>query len=65
LGEFNAAYRRAVATGYKSNWRPLHMLAVSAVYLNDDQGFSVEMMMVRRWFDGFLGFRPRGFTAAG
>ena len=59
LGEFNAVYRRATAAGYKSNWRPLHMLAISAVYLNDDQGFAVELMMVRRWFDAFLGFRPK------
>ena len=59
LGEFNAVYQRATAAGYRSNWRPLHMLAVSAVYLNDDQGFAVELMMVRRWFDGFLGFRPK------
>jgi len=38
------------------------MLAVSALYLNDDQGFTVEMMMVRRWFDGFLGFRPKRYS---
>jgi catechol 2,3-dioxygenase-like lactoylglutathione lyase family enzyme len=59
LREFNAVYRRAAAAGYKPNWRPLHMLAISAVYLNDDQGFAVEMMAVRRWFDRFLGFRPK------
>jgi len=58
-GEFSAVYRRATAAGYRSNWRPLQMLAFSFLYLNDDQGFTVEMMMVRRWFDGFLGFRPR------
>jgi hypothetical protein len=59
LAEFSALYRRAIAAGYKSNWRPLHMLAVSALYLNDDQGFTVEMLMVRRWFDRFLGVRPK------
>jgi catechol 2,3-dioxygenase-like lactoylglutathione lyase family enzyme len=59
LGEFNAVYQRAAAAGYRSNWRPLHMLAISAVYLNDDQGFAVELMMVRRWFDAFMGFRPK------
>jgi len=59
LGQFKSVYRRATAAGYKSNWRPLHMLAVSAAYLNDDQGFTVEMMAVRRWFDSFLGFRPK------
>ena len=62
LADFGAVYRRAIAAGYRSTWRPLHMLAVSALYLNDDQGFTVEMMMVRRWFDGFLGFRPKRYS---
>jgi hypothetical protein len=27
-------------------------------YLNDPQGFNVELLMVRPWLDGVMGFRP-------
>ena len=29
------------------------------VYVNDDQGFSVELLHVEPWYEGRMGFRPR------
>ena len=31
-------------------------------YLNDPQGFNVELLMVRPWLDGVMGFRPETRT---
>jgi catechol 2,3-dioxygenase-like lactoylglutathione lyase family enzyme len=56
---FDAVYRRCVSAGYRGNWRPLNLGAWSVVYLNDDQGFSVELLFVRSWYDGRMGFRPK------
>lgn len=55
---FDAAYRRCLATGYRGNWRPLNLGAWAVVYVNDDQGFSVELLFSRRWYDRRMGFRP-------
>jgi catechol 2,3-dioxygenase-like lactoylglutathione lyase family enzyme len=62
---FDAVYARALAAGYRGNWRPLNLLAWAVVYLNDDQGFSVEMLFVRPWYDGRMGFQPRPSRARG
>jgi short-subunit dehydrogenase len=29
------------------------------IYVNDDQGFSVELLHVEPWYEGWMGFRPR------
>jgi len=55
---FDAAYQRCLAAGHRGNWRPLNLGAWAVVYVNDDQGFSVELLFVRRWYDGPMGFRP-------
>jgi NAD(P)-dependent dehydrogenase (short-subunit alcohol dehydrogenase family)/catechol 2,3-dioxygenase-like lactoylglutathione lyase family enzyme len=57
--EFNRMHRRCRRMGIEGNWRPLHLGAWSVVYVNDEQGFSVELLMVRPWYDGFMGFRPK------
>jgi hypothetical protein len=31
---------------------------VMVAYLNDPQGFNVELLMVKPWLDGVMGFRP-------
>jgi len=31
----------------------------SVVYVNDDQGFSVEFLHVAPWYRRWMGFRPR------
>lgn len=56
---FNAVHRRVLAAGYTANWRPLNLGAWAVVYTNDDQGFSVELLFCRRWYDRWLGFVPR------
>jgi len=55
---FDAAYARCAAAGYRGNWRPFNLGAWSVVYVNDDQGFSVELLFVRPWYDAPMGFRP-------
>lgn len=55
---FDAAYQRCLAAGHRGNWRPLNLGAWAVVYVNDDQGFSVELLFVRRWYDRPMGFRP-------
>jgi len=52
-------YRRTVATGYRPNCAPECIPACGGVtYVNDSQGFSVEIMSCYRWLDGVFGFRP-------
>ena len=58
-GEFEAAHRRCVAAGFPGNGPPLRFGAWSVVYVNDDQGFSVELLHVEPWYEGRMGFRPR------
>jgi short-subunit dehydrogenase/catechol 2,3-dioxygenase-like lactoylglutathione lyase family enzyme len=55
----DAAYGRCTAAGHEGNSRPLGIGAGSVVYVNDDQGFSVELLHVEPWFEGRVGFRPR------
>ncbi len=56
---FDAAHRRCLAAGATGNWRPLNLGAWAVVYVNDEQGFSVELLFVRKWYEGRMGFRPR------
>jgi len=65
VADFDAVYARALAAGYRGNWRPLNLQAWAVVYLNDDQGFSVELLFVRPWYDGRMGFQPRPSRARG
>jgi len=58
-GELDAAYERCTAAGHEGNSRPLGIGAGSVTYVNDDQGFSVELLHVEPWFEGQVGFRPR------
>ena len=56
--EFEAAHARCRAAGYRPNGEPLRLGAWSVVYMNDDQDFSVELLFVRPWYDGRMGFTP-------
>jgi short-subunit dehydrogenase/catechol 2,3-dioxygenase-like lactoylglutathione lyase family enzyme len=56
---FEAAYRRCADAGLRPNGPPLRLGAWSVVYVNDDQGFSIELLHVERWYEGRMGFRPR------
>ena len=52
-------YHRAVAAGYRPNCAPRCVPGCGGVtYVNDSQGFSVEIMSCYHWLDGVFGFRP-------
>jgi short-subunit dehydrogenase/catechol 2,3-dioxygenase-like lactoylglutathione lyase family enzyme len=57
--EFEVACRRCSEAGHKGNGPPVRLGAWSVVYVNDDQGFSVELLHVEPWYEGQMGFRPR------
>jgi short-subunit dehydrogenase/catechol 2,3-dioxygenase-like lactoylglutathione lyase family enzyme len=57
--EFDQACRRCAEAGVQGNGPPLRLGAWSVVYVNDDQGFSVELLHVEPWYEGQMGFRPR------
>jgi short-subunit dehydrogenase/catechol 2,3-dioxygenase-like lactoylglutathione lyase family enzyme len=57
--EFDEACRRCAEAGVEGNGPPLHLGAWSVIYVNDDQGFSVELLHVERWYEGQMGFKPR------
>ena len=57
--DFEAAHRRCLEAGLSANGPPLRLGAWSVVYVNDDQGFSVELLHVEPWYEGRMGFRPR------
>jgi short-subunit dehydrogenase/catechol 2,3-dioxygenase-like lactoylglutathione lyase family enzyme len=56
--EFEEAYRRCREAGLRGNGPPVRLGAWSVVYVNDDQGFSVELLHVAPWYEGQMGFRP-------
>jgi short-subunit dehydrogenase/catechol 2,3-dioxygenase-like lactoylglutathione lyase family enzyme len=56
---FEQAYERVSEAGYAANSPPFRLGAWSVVYVNDDQGNSVELLHVEPWYEGQLGFRPR------
>lgn len=58
-GEFDAACRRCREAGHEGNGPPLRLGPWSVVYVNDDQGTSVELLHVEPWYEGQMGFRPR------
>jgi short-subunit dehydrogenase/catechol 2,3-dioxygenase-like lactoylglutathione lyase family enzyme len=57
--DFEQAYRRCLDAGLSGNGPPMRLGAWSVVYVNDDQGFSVELLHVEPWYEGMMGFRPR------
>lgn len=57
--EFEAAYERCVEAGLRGNGPPLRLGPWSVVYVNDEQGFSVELLHVDPWYEKPMGFRPR------
>jgi catechol 2,3-dioxygenase-like lactoylglutathione lyase family enzyme len=52
------AYQRCKRAGHEGNSRPLSLGAWTVVYVNDDQGFSVELLHVATWYAGRMGFTP-------
>jgi short-subunit dehydrogenase/catechol 2,3-dioxygenase-like lactoylglutathione lyase family enzyme len=58
-GEFERAVGRCRDAGHRGNGPPLRFGAWSVIYVNDDQGFSVELLHMERWYEGQMGFKPR------
>ncbi len=56
-GDFNRAYKTCLAAGIKGNWYPVDLGAWKVVYVNDHQGFSVEMLHVLPMKDAGMGFK--------
>ena len=57
--EFEAAQRRCVEAGLRANGPPLRLGAWSVVYVNDGDGFSIELLHVEPWYERRMGFRRR------
>ncbi len=56
--DIRAAWERMVAGGFRPNAELVSSAGQVVVgYLNDPQGFNVELLMVRPWLDGVMGFR--------
>jgi len=55
---FENAQRRCAEAGLRANAPPLRFGAWSVVYVNDEQGFSVELLHIEPWYEGRMGFRP-------
>jgi short-subunit dehydrogenase/catechol 2,3-dioxygenase-like lactoylglutathione lyase family enzyme len=56
---FDAAYERCLEAGLRANGPAVRLGAWSVVYVNDDQGFSVELLHVEPWYERRMGFRPK------
>src|ERR671935_1178205 len=57
--QFEAAHERCLEAGFRGNGPPLRLGAWSVVYVNDEQGFSVELLHIEPWYERQMGFRPR------
>jgi catechol 2,3-dioxygenase-like lactoylglutathione lyase family enzyme/uncharacterized protein YndB with AHSA1/START domain len=58
MREMMADYRRTREVGARPNGFPLHSPNWGVVYVNDEQGFSVELLWVRPRWDSHMGFLP-------
>lgn len=58
-GEFDATYRRCIDAGLVPNGPPLRLGAWSVVYVNDEDGFSIELLHAEPWYERWMGFAPR------
>jgi catechol 2,3-dioxygenase-like lactoylglutathione lyase family enzyme len=56
--DFDEACTRVFAAGYRSNSPPFHLLDWGVVYVNDDQCFSVELLLVEPAANKKMGFEP-------
>ena len=56
---FETARRRCEEAGLLANGPPVRLGAWSVVYVNDAQGFSIELLHVEPWYERQMGFEPR------
>jgi len=56
--ELRSLYQKMIAGGFKQNTELVSSMGqVLVTYLNDPKGFNVELLMVKPWLDGVMGFR--------
>ena len=56
---FEAMARRCLEAGCRPNAAPLRLGPWSVVYVNDEQGFSIELLHVEPWYERMMGFEAR------
>ncbi|MFB3813518.1 MAG: VOC family protein [Terriglobales bacterium] len=56
--DFDKAYQCAINGGYRGNCEPVDLGGVKAVYMNDDQGFTVELLWCDEKEEKNFGFQP-------
>jgi catechol 2,3-dioxygenase-like lactoylglutathione lyase family enzyme len=57
-GEFDRWFARARDAGWAPHDRPLEIGVFRVMYLDDADGFDIEMLRPRRWADRLTGFAP-------
>lgn len=61
--DFDQTCDRMFASGYRSNSPPFHLFDWGVVYVNDDQCFSVELLLVEPVANRKMGFEPENEVA--
>lgn len=60
--ELRRVFKRTVNAGAKPNFPiPISVFNWAVMYVNDPQGFSIELLSVRPYFDRFMGFTAKHF----
>lgn len=60
--EMRRMFKRTVNAGAKPNFpMPISVFNWAVMYVNDPQGFSIELLSVRPYYDGQMGFTPKHF----
>ena len=57
-GEFDRSFARAQQEGWTPHGTPLEIGIFKVMYVDDPDGFDVEMLRPRRWADRLTGFAP-------
>jgi catechol 2,3-dioxygenase-like lactoylglutathione lyase family enzyme len=57
-GEFDRSFAEAQAAGWKPHGKPLEIGIFKVMYVDDPDGFDVEMLRPRAWADRLTGFAP-------
>jgi len=56
--EFDRYFARAIAAGFRANGKPLDAGVFKVMYVNDPEGFSIELLYPRPWAYRLTGFVP-------
>lgn len=56
-GDYDRTLRQAIDGGFKRSKRVMHYRVLKAAYLEDSQGFTLELMYCTPWMDRMAGFK--------